>query len=468
MHALLHHLKKAIPQRSPLRLAWHHARAFAAALRFGFPARSLTVIGITGTDGKTTTVGMVAHILEHTGIAAGALSTAFLQVRDHMEWNTTQKTSPSPFLIQGFLRRLVREGCTHAVIEASSHGLVQGRLHFTRPLIAAVTNVSPEHLDYHETMEQYRRDKGILFRMLRKGGVKVLNAADESFSLYEAIPTEQTVLWAGTEEEVRRGQRGKGGQGGKRGLTLLWFSDVYVTANGSSAVLHAEIQERANEPTLLRSHGATEGQASQRANVSLAIPGSFNLENALAAVGCAMSLGIPMSTCAEALATFRGVAGRMERISEGQPFSVFVDFTVTPAAYEKTLTALRAMLPAGRRLLVLTGSCGDRMREKRPLVGAICSRLADVVVITNEDPYTEDPETIIEEVWAGIDQSKTEACKIFDRREAIRFLFSKAEPGDIVVLCAKGADTTMMTAEGQIPWNEREIAREILRKMKAT
>ncbi len=424
MQHLLRSLKKAIPQRSPLRLIWHHVKALCAAALYGFPARSLTVIGITGTDGKTTTVGMVAHILSAAGMKAGALSTAFLQIGDERTWNATQKTSPSPFLIQKFLRRLVSAGCTHAVLEVSSHGLVQGRLHYTWPLVGAVTNVTPEHLDYHGTMEQYRADKGRLLRMIRTGGTKILNRTDESFATFNAIATTHTITF------------------GSAKAADFWYSDMRVTQEGMSATLHAQ--------------GTT-------LPIALSIPGSFNLENALCAISCCRAIGIATEQSVEALRSFTGVAGRMERIDEGQPFAVFVDFTVTPAAYEKTLKTLRAMLPAGRRILVLTGSCGDRMREKRPIVGQLCSELADVVVVSNEDPYTEDPHQIIEEVWTGIDQSKTEAYKIFDRKEAMEFLLRKAEPGDAVILCAKGSDTTMMTATGQIPWNEREIARSLLR-----
>ncbi|OIO53621.1 hypothetical protein AUJ46_04490 [Candidatus Peregrinibacteria bacterium CG1_02_54_53] len=427
MKRLLRSLKKAIPLRSPVRLIWHAARAWIAALLYGFPARKLTIIGITGTDGKTTTVGMVAHILAAAGIRTGALSTAFLQIENQRTWNATQKTSPSPFLIQKFLRRLLSVGCTHAVLEVSSHGLVQNRLNYTWPLVGAVTNVTPEHLDYHGSLEQYQRDKGLLFAMLRKNGTKVLNYDDESIALFEQISTMHTLTYGHTESAD------------------LWISDIHSSLTGSQANLHTK-------------DGILD--------LALSIPGAFNLENACCAISCVKAAGIPVQKSIDALRSFIGIAGRMERIDEGQDFSVFVDFTVTPAAYEKTLTTLRGMLPEDKRILVLTGSCGDRMREKRPIVGRLCSELADVVVVTNEDPYTEDPRKIIDEVWAGVDQSKTEAHKIFDRKEAIAFLFSHAQPGDAVILCAKGSDTTMMTAQGQIPWNEREIARELLRTQK--
>ena len=199
-------LKSLVPMRSPLRLAWHYARAFIAALINGFPARKLIVIGITGTDGKTTTVAMLSHILKKSGILSGALSTAFIEICGQIEWNETQKTSPSPFLIQKFLRRLAQSGCTHAVLEVSSHGLVQGRLNHTFPKITAITNTSAEHLDYHGSIEQYRKDKGILFEMLKGKGTKVLNAQDETFDTYSKIKSEKTICYTSGKWKVESGK----------------------------------------------------------------------------------------------------------------------------------------------------------------------------------------------------------------------------------------------------------------------
>ncbi len=404
-----------------------------------FPARKLTVIGVTGTDGKTTTVSMVAHILQHAGIRVGALSTAFVQIRDSTEWNETQKTSPSPFLVQRFLRKLVREGCTHAVLEVSSHGLVQGRVNHTSPKVAAITNTSTEHLDYHGSIEQYRKDKSKLFTMLKGKGTKILNRDDATFKSYSEIPSDNSITYSLSSQ------------------ANLWLTNISTTPTSCSAILFT------NEQRGTLRHGS--GQARNAEQLILPIPGSFNLENALCAIGCALVANVPLSTCIDALKSFRGAPGRMELIDEGQDFSVYVDFTVTPAAYEKTLMTLREMIEPGKRVLVLTGSCGDRMHEKRPIVGEICSRLADIICVTNEDPYTEDPEKIIDEVWKGIDQTQCEAHRISDRREAMEYLLSKAQPGDAVILCAKGSDTMMWTAQGQVPWNEREIARELLKQL---
>lgn len=440
--SLLRTLKRAIPETHPLRIWWHRAKAFAAAFCYGFPAASLHVIGITGTDGKTTTVGMTAHILRESGIPVGALSTAFLRMNDRIEPNATQKTSPSPFMIQKFLRRLVNERCTHAVLECSSHGLIQGRTWFTWPKVAGFTNLSAEHLDYHGTMQEYLRAKALLFRMLHRKGTKVLNADDETVGAYRLIPSTHTTLYGHDQKRIELEQE-------RDHEFLLTMSSVHGTGHSISAKLHSSPHN---------------GEWHNH-DLHLAIPGTYNIENALCAIGCAHACGVSIEKATHALSTFGGVGGRLERIDEGQNFSVYCDFTVTPASYEKTLSTLRATLPEGKRLLVLTGSCGDRMKEKRPVVGEICSRLADVVVISNEDPYTEKPEQIIDAVWAGVDKSKCEAHRIVDRKEAIRFLLTSAQEGDIVALCGKGSDTTMWVKHGQVPWDERKIAREMLKEI---
>jgi len=422
MFLMLKGLKSNIGDRNPLRILWHRTKGFLAALRYGFPARKLTVIGITGTDGKTTTVGMTAHILLENTIKCGALSTAFLSIGNKEHWNETQKTSPSPFVIQKFLRDCVTAQCTHAVLECSSHGLVQGRLMFIFPNVATITNISKEHLDYHGSMQQYIKDKSILFTMLKSKGTKVLNMDDETFNDYSAISSLRSVSYSTKNTDAS-----------------VFASQISLEPTGSTATIDSSI-------------------------LHLNIPGEFNIENALCAIGCTSEF-VNLENACKALQSFSGVPGRMEAIDEGQNFSVFVDFTVTPAAYEKTLLTLRKMIGVDKKILVLTGSCGDRMKEKRPIVGGLCSSLADIVVVTNEDPYTEDPQAIIDEVWNGIDQHICSAKQIFDRKEAIKWILSQAKEGDAVILCAKGSDTTMWVSSGQIPWNEREVAREVLRAL---
>ncbi len=442
-------LKRLIPETSPLRLKFHHAKAIVAAVLCGFPAKRLTVISVTGTDGKTTTVGMIAHILNESGIKTGALSTAFFQIGGEIRWNPTQKTSPSPFLVQRFLKEIVDAGCTHAVIECSSHGLLQGRLNHTYPIVAGITNISEEHLDYHGTMENYVAAKALLFKMLspsnrERRGTKVLHHSDRSYRTLQQIRSKEEISYNAEGVDID----------GRYGPPMnLWLEDTEITSTGSAATLVWY---------------ARSSTGSVNYPLTLKIPGLFNLENALCAIGCVKGLPDPpsMNLITKALSTFAGVPGRMERIEAGQDFSVYIDFTVTPKSYETTLSTLKSMLTPSKRLMILCGSCGDRMNEKRPIVGKIVSSHADVMVVANEDPYTEDPEKIIDEVWAGINQSHTLAHRIFDRLEAIRFLLNEAKTGDIVIFCGKGADITMMTNKGQIPWNEREIVRRELEKLR--
>ncbi len=436
MTFIKHLLSRLLSDTHPLRLAYHRCCGWLAALWYGFPASKLKVIGITGTDGKTTTVAMVTHILLSQGIHAGAASTAFFCIDGTYESNPTQKTSVSPFLLQKFLRRILDAGCTHAVLECSSHGLLQGRLNGISFDITAVTNTSAEHLDYHGSMEKYVKAKALLFQKLKPLGVKILNAQDASFEIFSKVPSNKTIV----------------------------YDSLAINVTESSV-------------DTISGKGILEGQS---IDLQLSLAGAFNLKNALCAVACAKAIGIQVTDATKALRNFHGTSGRMESVNCGQPFSIFIDFTVTPQAYEATLRTARNMLQENGRLLVLAGSCGDRMKEKRAVVGKLCGKLADITVVTNEDPYTEDPETIMDAVIAGAKEIvptfmnvqnlpaivPTKFCiKILDRREAIRWILQAARKDDVVLLCGKGADITMMIATKQIPWNEKQITEEELAKL---
>lgn len=442
---MMRFFRRLIADTNPLRLLYHRLKAWCAVFAFGWPSRKLTVICVTGTDGKTTTVAMIAHILEKAGIPAGATSSAFLQVRGKRTSNPTQKTSLSPFDLQRFLRSLVKDGCTHVIIETSSHGLMQGRLAGIRPAVTAITNISEEHLDYHRSMEAYIKAKSMLFFALKGKGTKVLNMDDRTFVSYREIPSSRTLTYGAQENQ----------------------------ASGPASFLLTEITaQRASSHAVLKAH-------EHDYPLSVPLPGTFNLWNAACAIACTEAVGIDVGASVAALQSFNGAPGRMQSIDEGQPFNVYIDFTVTPVAYERTLSCLKEMLGDGGRLLVLTGSCGDRMREKRPLVGKICATYGDIVAVTNEDPYTEDPERIIDEVLAGVPESMPVlsprehddvsqlrfVARISDRRTAIRFLLRQARAGDIVIFCGKGGDVTMWTAQGRVPWDEDQVVREELQAL---
>ncbi len=434
MRSILH---KLFPHTHPARLFAHRFSNWCIALWYFFPARKLEVIAVTGTDGKTTTVAMIAHILQAQGVKYGAVSTAFFEVNGQREPNPTQKTSVSSRLLQQFLSRLVQRGCTHVVIEASSHGLAQGRLAGIHPSIAVITNISDEHLDYHGTLEEYIEAKGLLFRKLCRGGTKILNKDDQSFAQLSQIKTSQSIYYSPK----------------------------------------LQLHELRTESGCTKATVAYEGRT---LSLSLHLHGLFNAYNALAALAAARALGIPPEESVHSLESFQGAGGRMEEVSAGQPFRIFIDFTVTPNAYEKTLHSVRE-LAKEHKLIVVTGSCGDRMKEKRPIIGAMCTKLSDITIVTNEDPYTEDPEKIIDDVLRGVPSTMKvlrgvathdvhllghqKICiRESDRRTAIHLALQLASEGDIVLLCGKGSDTTMMTATGQVPWNEKQVVLELLKK----
>ena len=322
------------------------------------------------------------------------------------------------------------------MLECSSHGLTQHRLDWTFPKVAALTNTALEHLDYHGTMEQYRKDKGKLFGMLRGKGTKVLNRNDETFEMYRGIPSAKTIVWKGNQRD--RGNQGTDAQ------DALWISDIRSSATSTQASIHLQ---------------------SAICNLQLSIPGTYNLENAICAISVCLALGIDVKASTDALGSFTGIPGRLERIDEGQPFSVYVDFAVSLQSYEKTLETLRSNVGKSGRVIVMCSSCGNRMREKRPQIGKICSELADIVIATEDETYGEDPHAVLEEVWSGVDRSQCEAHKIFDRREAIAFALKTAKSGDAVVFCGMGPFSTMTKLEGRIPWDERKMVREELKKL---
>ena len=418
---MIHRLKKLIGHRHPLRMWWHASKAFAAAVWYRFPARKLTVIGITGTDGKTTSIGMLAHVLHQEGLSVGALSTAFFRVKDNITWNHTEKTSPSPFVIQKFLRQLVTANCTHAILEVSSHGLVQHRLDYTWPKYTAMTNIDQEHLDYHGTMEQYIKDKGLLFKKTCSGGAMTLHVNDDSFEEYKHYTNATQVLYS-TDKNTQAD---------------VILKNITSTQSGSEGVITIDNKDY---------------------TCKLPILGIFNQLNATCVLSICKSMNVNIENATTHLQTFTNGPGRMQPVEAGQPYQVFIDFAVTPQAFEATLSTLQSILPNDAKLIVLTGSCGDRMREKRPLIGKICSEYADVFIVTDDEPYTEDPAQIRREVLEGTDESTCIITEIEDREEAIRHCMQQASAGDIVLLAGLGSYPSRMFHDGLHPWDEEATA----------
>ncbi len=412
---------------------------FAAAF-YGNPARKLRTIGVTGTDGKTTTTFLISRVLEEAGFSTGLFGTVSFKVGPRLWDNPTRETTPEATEVQGLLAEMVAEGVQYAVLESSSHGLAQHRLDHCEYDVAVLTNVTHEHLDFHGSVEQYRLDKAILFDFLGSsadkgiGKVGVVNGDDPHAQLYlDRVP-----------------------QGGRR-LT-------YAIHNQQADVRASNIQAH---PAGLRYDVSTPVGS---IHLDLKLTGSFNVYNSLAALTVALSQDIPLAVIKRGLESVAGVAGRMEQIVAGQPFTCIVDYAHTPDAMDKVLGILRPLTKAeGRdgKLICVFGSAGERDRAKRPMQGGVAAKWCDSFVIADEDPRFEEPMAIINEIAVGAEAvgkvAGRDFLKIADRREAIRAAFGLvAQAGDIVVLLGKGHEQCIIVGNEKLPWDDRTVARELL------
>jgi len=400
---------------------------------FDHPTSKLKVVGVTGTDGKTTTVHLVSDVLEAAGERTGYATTVDFKLTDHLWENDSRQSTQEAVEVQEFCAELLVAGGTWGVLEATSHALALRKIRGTDLDIAVFTNLTPEHLDFHGTLQAYLEAKGILFEMLVLGHDKgvpktaVLNADDPHWR-YLA-------------------DRAKGAHVITYGIDAL--ADVQATilaadANGSRVRIVA---------------------GDDNVEFRLPLVGRFNVHNALAAAGAGLAVGVTLAQIRDALARATPVRGRMDRIDAGQPFSVIVDYAHTPESLEKVLALLRP-LTAGR-LIAVFGSAGERDRAKRPKLAAAAARYADHFVITQEDPRLEDPAAILAEIEAGALEAGKQRDRdyqvIDDRTEAINAAIAAAAEGDTVLLAGKGHEGSIIVGEEKRPWDEAGTARAALR-----
>jgi UDP-N-acetylmuramoyl-L-alanyl-D-glutamate--2,6-diaminopimelate ligase len=380
------------------------------------PARALTLIGVTGTNGKTTTVTLVRHLLDTHG-SAGSIGTlgAFDGHGETVPSTAGSLTTPGPVDLQATLAALRDRGCRTVAMETSSHSLQQGRLDGLTFRAGIFTNLTRDHLDYHGTMEAYLAAKLRLATLLSNDGVAIINAEDQA--------------WRAMRRDVRRITFGRHAAG-----------DVHATGISLDA---AGCRFRIES-------------VFGSADVALPLLGSFNLMNALGAAACALALGAPIRMVAERLNAAPQVPGRMERIAES-PAVVLRDYAHTPDSLERALETLRPLTSG--RLIVVFGCGGDRDRGKRPIMGRIAAERADLAIVTSDNPRTEDPERIIDDVVAGMGAASY--LRIADRRDAIRAALEQARPGDTVLLAGKGHETYQVVGTEKRPFDERAIVREL-------
>ena len=416
-------LSQMIPQG--IKNGWHLMNAVAANVAYGFPSRSMTVIGVTGTNGKTTTTQMIGAILRKAKMPAAVASTIDFWINDKQVVNESKFTTSNSWQLQKFLAAAKRAGCKYVVLETSSHALHQYRVWGVHYSIAVLTNVTREHLDYHKTLRRYRAAKRMLFRH-----------ADQA-----VINGDIKNVW----EFTRAVEKNEGT------VTL------YSTKNTEAALFAGGIQ--------LDFH-KTEFRVGEE-KYQLQIPGVFNIENALAAIGVARLLNIAYPVTREALAEITGVPGRMELVPNEKKVDIIIDYAVTPDAFRKLYASVLPLKIPGTKIIHVFGACGERDRGKRRILGEIAARRADMVILTNEDPFHEDGERILDEIEPGVERFKKkdwDYFRIYDRRAAIHKALSLAEIGDIVLVTGKGAETSMAIGDKRIPWSERHVIQEELQK----
>lgn len=401
-----------------------------AAYFYDYPSRRLRLIGVTGTNGKTTVSHMIAHLLEREGYSVGVIGTVHVTFAGREE--PVHNTTPDADVLQEIFARMVAAGVTHVVMEVSSHALAMGRVLGCEFDTAVFTNLTQDHLDYHETMENYAAAKAKLFALVSAPGTKApKNAVLNSDDAYWRWPADAVVT-----EHCRLLTYG-------RGEADFRATAVQVRATGSTCTL---LYDGAEYP------------------IQLSAIGMFNVYNALAAIATGVAEGIPLPRVLDGMQDFVAVPGRFERVDEGQDFAVVVDYAHTPDGLENILKTAREITDG--RVLITFGCGGDRDATKRPIMGEIAAKYADVVLITSDNPRSEDPDAIIAQVHEGAAYAQSRQGQVLcepDRQRAIAEIIGMAATGDVVLIAGKGHEDYQILHDRTIHFDDREEARKVLR-----
>ncbi len=412
------------------------ALALTSAAFYDYPARDMTVIGVTGTDGKTTTANLLYQILRTTGLKAGMVSTVNAQIGDDILDTGFHVTTPEAPAIQYYLYKMRAAGITHVILETTSHGLAQDRVLGCEYDLGIVTNITHEHLDYHGDYQNYFNTKARLFEMLSmtekktSGEIRlaVLNKDDGSYEMLEQLISTPKISYSIREK------------------TDFWAEEI------------VHLPERTQFVACNKAF---------RVFINTHLPGDFNISNCLAAFSAAVAgLGIDPKTAAKGIAEMKAVPGRMELIDLGQPFQAIVDFAHTPNAIDKALRTARQM--TNGRVIAVFGSAGLRDRQKRRMMAAVSAELADITILTAEDPRTENLAEILSEMeYAATEKGSVLGQNLFlvaDRGKAIEQAILMAQDSDLVIACGKGHEQSMCFGEIEYPWDDRTAMRAALAK----
>ncbi|HMB65591.1 MAG TPA: UDP-N-acetylmuramyl-tripeptide synthetase [Patescibacteria group bacterium] len=464
MDKLLAKIKRLIPTKifRYLQPAYHFFLSWLAALVSGRPSEKLIVIGVTGTTGKTSSVYLIAKTLEEAGFKVGYTSTTLFG-NGEKEWlNDKKMTMVGRFFTQKILKDMVNNGCQYAIVESTSEGMRQFRHRFINYDILVFTGLYPEHIESHGGFENYKRAKGELFRHLKRGKTKYvdedrkLRKTSSEIKKIDLNRVKKTIIVNGDDEHSDY-------------FSEFWAEEKltyqYDKGGAEEPSPHVRIIDYKKIRYQDRGYNfLVEGQ-----EVRLPILGEFNVQNAMNAVCVCLSQGIEIEAIKKGLRKIKGIAGRLEKIEQGQDFGIIVDYAFEPHAMEKLYSTLD-LIPHERIVHVLGSAGGGRDVSRRPQLGRIAGEKADVVIVTNEDPYDEDPKLIIDQVATGAENAgkhkEHDLFKIMDRREAIRKALQLAEKDDIIIITGKGSEQSICTAKGgKVPWDDRQVVKEELQQI---
>ncbi len=419
-------IRKYIPEF--LINSYHFFWSLLGAFIYRFPSRRIKVIGVTGTNGKSTVVFLIEKILEKAGYKVASVSSIKFKIGKREWLNFLKMTMPGRMQLQKFLFQSAKAGCHYAIIEVTSEGIKQYRHKFINFDVAILTNLTPEHIESHGSFERYQQAKGNLFKSLKSKGVIIVNLDDPSAEYFLSFNAREKIGFT-LKSEIGLEKTDKLGK-------IIRAENCQISASGVSFNIN-------------------------QINFSLPLLGEFNIYNALAAICAAFSQGIDLNICQQALNNIVVPPGRLEKVIS-QPFKVFVDYAHTPDALKKVYSVLK---PNYNSLICVLGACGGgRDRWKRPEMGRIASHYCRKIILTNEDPYDENPEAILEDIEKGIKSVDYE--KIIDRRKAIRRALNLARKGEAVIITGKGCEPWMCISKGRkIPWDDRKVVKEEIKPL---
>ena len=476
---LLHKIKKIIPKKlwDYLWPIYHFSWGVLGNLLYRHPSQKMIVIGVTGTTGKTTSVYLIAQMLKAAGYQVGYTSTAMFG-DGHKEWlNDKKMTMPGRLFNFRLMNRMVKNKCQYAVVETSSEGIIQYRHRFINYDILVLTGLYPEHIESHGSFEAYREAKGMLFAHLKDCKTKYIDAERRVKPVEAGIKklsldrVKKTIIVNGDDEH-------------KDYFLNFWAESkieyhltervpVEIKDEDFAAKDHNWLKLIACQTVISREASSFilchSGQCFKDEPIELKLLGGFNIANAMNAAAVGLSQGLSLQQIKEGLESVTGIPGRLEQINAGQPFSVIVDYAFEPRAVEKLYETID-LIPHSRVIHILGSAGGGRDVARRPVLGKIAGAKADIAIVTNEDPYDDDPQIIVDQVALGAEKSgkvlDKDLFKIMDRREAIAKAFSLARASDIVLITGKGSEQAICVKGGKkIKWDDREAAREELKKI---